>query len=50
VTKRTNYKQEKRLRELEKQRKKEVKKQRKLEKEQTVTESDLDDPVEDDIS
>jgi len=35
VSKRTNYKQEKRLKELEKQKKKEAKKERKLNKERT---------------
>lgn len=38
--KRTNYKQEKRLKELEKQRKKDAKKERKLNKEPTVHASD----------
>jgi len=38
--KRTNYKQEKRLKELEKQRKKDAKKERKLLKEQVVPESE----------
>ncbi|WP_310600762.1 hypothetical protein [Desulfobulbus sp.] len=37
--KRTNYKQEKRLKELEKQRKKEAKKERKSLKEQVASES-----------
>ncbi len=35
MTKRTNYKQEKRLKELEKQKKKEAKKERKLNREKT---------------
>ncbi len=35
VQKRTNYKQEKRLKELEKQKRKDAKKERKIEREQT---------------
>lgn len=38
--KRTNYKQEKRIKELEKQRKKEAKKERKLNKDQVLSEPD----------
>ena len=44
--KRTNYKQEKRLKEIEKQRKKEAKKERKLQKEQVVPEPDAVKPEE----
>ena len=39
MQKRTNYKQEKRLKELEKQKRKDAKKERKLEREQTRDES-----------
>lgn len=39
--KRTNYKQEKRLKELEKQKKKEAKKERKLNREKSQEESDI---------
>ena len=47
--KRTNYKQEKRLKELEKQRKKEAKKERKLQKEQVLSEPDPAKPEEESI-
>lgn len=47
MPKRTNYKQEKRLKELEKQRKKEAKKERKLQKGQVFTEPDTASPMED---
>lgn len=40
MMKQPNYKQEKRLKELEKQRKKEAKKERKLQKEQALSEPD----------
>lgn len=43
VQKRTNYKQEKRLKELEKQKRKDAKKERKLEREQSRDES-VEDP------
>lgn len=39
--KRTNYKQEKRLKELEKQKKKEAKKERKLNREKSQEENDV---------
>ena len=42
MQKRTNYKQEKRLKELEKQKRKDAKKERKLEREQTRDESTED--------
>ena len=40
MMKRTNYKQEKRLKELEKQKKKEAKKERKLKREKTDSQPD----------
>lgn len=42
VMKRTNYKQEKRSKELEKQKKKEAKKERKLKREQLTSELEND--------
>jgi len=47
--KRTNYKQEKRLKELEKQRKKEAKKERKLQKDQVEPESGAVKPEEESV-
>ncbi len=43
VAKRTNYKQEKRLKELDKQKRKDAKKERKLEREQTREEGSTDE-------
>lgn len=52
MVKRTNYKQEKRIKELEKQKKKDAKKERKINKDRTAPDVDeivLDDVVQDEV-
>lgn len=53
MVKRTNYKQEKRIKELEKQKKKDAKKERKINKDRNSPEGDefvLDDIVQDEVA
>jgi len=53
LVKRTNYKQEKRIKELEKQKKKDAKKERKINKDRNAPEGDefvLDDIVQDEVT
>ncbi|WP_306547081.1 hypothetical protein [Desulfobulbus sp.] len=53
MVKRTNYKQEKRIKELEKQKKKDAKKERKINKDRNAQEGDefvLDDIVQDEVT